>query len=1361
MSIATISNRWLNRLYKTIAILLVVVAVLISAFRLFLPYAHNYRQALQEYVNEQNTTEIMIGSLNMTWQRFGPRLLVNDVRLIESEQASVFIEQVEVDIDFWRSLVEQRLVSKNLVLTGAKIDIAQGLWQDNWRITSPQSDKPAKSTRNKDNDFDRLANVFLNRLGQFSVRASEINVRHKFLSRTLVINKLDWLNSNNLHQGQGSVVINGLSSNNLHLKVKLAGDHISELTGQLYLQASHLDITPWLDSVLAIENDKTQTDISFSAWLDIRHSIVERMQLQFPENTIKWMVNHDQQSLGLAKGQILMVKDNSAHSTKFYSTPLSVQFNQLPPQEFTVLVNKKLTQYNAYLSGVDLSLVGQVMPLIVSEKESQELLAELSFSGRANEVFIKIEPDDLQLVADLVNVSTGYSHGFPGLSNLSGQLSLNNTELALAIQSQQGRLDFKEHFIAPLPYDTLIVELNLSLAEQGWSLVVDQFDFLSKEIKLSAQLQVEALQGQETHMSLLADISDSKADLAGHFYPLTLMSESLVEYLNTALISGDIEQAQVLVNGPISHFPFTDGSGIFVVDAELTNSTFKFSKDWPEIEHFAANLNFTNNSMLITGRSGSLVGLDVAGVTAEIIDLSGKQVLTVDTNIKPSKARLVSQLMAQSPLENTVGSVLEQLRVTGDISGNFQLQLPLNNTEQAVATGQIEFFNNQLFLQQPQMNFTEVTGQLTFVNDDILTRNVTVNWQGLPIALNVSGHNKKDYYGTDIKLTANWQETEWQQQVPNSLKKYVRGMLAWQGDLSLHQHHQGGFSYNLDIESNLFNTQLHLPSPYAKPLGQDKPFFVNVTGQLQQSKINAQLGEGMSFFGVIDHQSTSFTRAHLVLGNEKMLLPMDGFHITTKLEQADFSQWQPLVSDIIETVSSATTKFDVAEQNNLAYLPLFVKPERIRGTIGQLVFLGQKLNNVSFNLLDKTHWWLLQLNAKETRSQFKFYPDWLTQGVDIEAEFIHLAGQEQENSALQHMAKVIEIPDASTIDDDIVFANIPPIKLHCDRCQLGNFDLGKVDFSIARTNPNLIEITHFKAQRAQGKLNFSGAWFKNAQQSKSSIQGHLAMDDIEYELKQLGFSDSSIRDSGGELDFNIHWQGGPNDFSIKQVSGDFSAALDDGYLADVKDRARILSILSLQSLVRKLTLDFRDMFSDGMFYSSIKGDYQLEQGVLYTKNTKMNGAAGNVFLTGNTDLISKELDYKISYQPNYTANFPALAWITTLDPVTFLAGIALDQVIKSQVVSEFKFEVTGNMLNPVIKEVDRKSQNISVGRNSPPKVIDTPKGSEKSKTKIDPHLQQYQSPIERNKAPENKTGGAATLLMLQQTMPVLNGVANA
>lgn len=435
---------------------------------------------------------------------------------------------------------------------------------------------------------------------------------------------------------------------------------------------------------------------------------------------------------------------------------------------------------------------------------------------------------------------------------------------------------------------------------------------------------------------------------------------------------------------------------------------------------------------------------------------------------------------------------------------------------------------------------------------------------------------------------------------------------------------------------------------------------------------------------------------------------MDGFHITTNLEQADVSVWQPLISDIISSVSGETD-IESAADKLASSAALFSKPERIRGTVAKLDLFGQSLHNVSFNLFDKKNWWLLQLNAKETRSQIKFYPDWLEQGIDINADFIRLTSMQQDVEHSQQQPKEQSPSNeifSSELTDDHVFANMPKINFLCERCQINNINLGKVDFSLLRTDENIIKIERFKAKREQAEFNLSGEWQKIGATSTTSINGILSLKNIEYELEQLGYG-SIIRDSGGKLDFNLNWQGGPHEFDFSHLNGEVNANIDDGYLAEVSDKARIFSVLSLQSIVRKLTLDFRDIFSDGMFYKDIKGDYYIKEGVLYTDNTRMNGSAGDLYIKGNTSFVTNTLDYKMSYKPNLTSSLPVLAWIATLNPVVFLAGVAIDQVITSQVVSEFNFELTGSVSDPNFKEVNRKSRDVSVGRSKPPEFVDS------------------------------------------------------
>lgn len=1316
MSIASVSNRWLNRLYKILAIMLVLLAVLISAFRLFLPYVEHYRVDFQNYINSSNQTDVVIGGLGMSWQSSGPTLIANRVTLVDINGAYVFVDHLELQVDFWATLTNQRLISSNLILDGANVTLAQDIWNTKASAEDSVKSDALSSSEQLDGLF-QITDVFLNRIKRFSLVNSEITLENSAIKRHFRINNLNWLNNEDRHQAQGNIIADDLSSNNLTLKIDVIGQNVDELAGMIYVEANHLDIALWLDKVLAIDSDKIKADVGFSAWLKVKEGAVERLQLSLHDNYFSWQANpqtyleetQEYNNLTFGEGQLLLVKGKEPQSFKLYSTPLLLQFNDEEVQEYIVQMNKTSQDLSLFLSSLDLALISQVFPLFVESKATRELLSGLNISGKADGLFFKKTADDIQALAKFNGVSTEYSQGVPGIKNLSGALSFTQQYLHLDLEANHGALDFQKHFVAPIPYNSLTAAVDLSIKDKAWQLNVNDISVISEELSLNADLAMDSVDGLPMQMSLLANIVDGDASVAEHYYPLTKMSKDLVNYLKESLIDGQMKQVQVLINGPIAQFPFAENSGVFVVDAELEQARYKFSQDWPEIKDFDANLNFTNNSMLITGRSGSLSGLKVSGVQAAIDDLSNEQILTVDTLIESSSAIHIADLMTNSPLKESVGAVLQELNVQGEVNGEFHLNLPLNHTDDALATGIINFANNDVLLQTPRMFFEQVNGQLSFVNDKISTKGLSLNWQGLPLALTVNGSDKVDYYDTSIALNADWKSQDWLTHIPQDLQKYFDGQLQLQGKLSLYQHHNSGFSYQFNIDSNLEPLNIDFPQPYKKLAKVKVPLKIEVLGQLEQSTFNASYGEQLSFFGVLEHETSHFSRAHFVLGNEKMLLPMDGLHITTNLANADASVWQPLISDIIDTASQV--KIPVNDEVNTAnYIPLFSSPERIRGTIGQLDLLGQKLNNVSFNLLDESNWWLLQLNAKETRSQIKFYPNWLEQGVDINADFIHLRSKPEITLSKEAKQQSQNSNKQKPVEDELanndVFENMPKMNFVCERCQLDSLNLGKVEFSLLRKNENVIKIANFKAKREQAELNLSGTWQNLNGLSATAVEGGLSLKNIEYELEQLGYG-SIIRDSGGKLGFKLNWQGGPQDFSLKELNGELNAKIDDGYLADVSDKARIFSVLSLQSIVRKLTLDFRDIFSDGMFYKDIKGDYRIKEGVLYTDNTRMNGSAGDLYIKGNTSFVNNTLDYKMSYKPNLTSSLPVLAWIATLNPVVFLAGVAIDQVITSKVVSEFNFELTGNVSEPNFKEVNRKNRDVSVGRSKPPEFVDS------------------------------------------------------
>lgn len=197
--------------------------------------------------------------------------------------------------------------------------------------------------------------------------------------------------------------------------------------------------------------------------------------------------------------------------------------------------------------------------------------------------------------------------------------------------------------------------------------------------------------------------------------------------------------------------------------------------------------------------------------------------------------------------------------------------------------------------------------------------------------------------------------------------------------------------------------------------------------------------------------------------------------------------------------------------------------------------------------------------------------------------------------------------------------------------------------------------------------------------------------------------DSGIKDSKANFDFDLSWQKGLFDVDLPSLNGQITWRLTDGYLTQVSDKgARIFSILSLDSLVRKLSLDFRDVFAQGFFYDSMKGSFQLVNGKVHTKDAEVDGAAGDIEIAGYTDLVNRNLNYTVSFTPNVTGNLPFLVYFM-VNPPTALAALALDQVLTSaKVISNVNYSVTGTIDEPILTELGRDSEDIALPAKQTP-----------------------------------------------------------
>jgi uncharacterized protein YhdP len=240
--------------------------------------------------------------------------------------------------------------------------------------------------------------------------------------------------------------------------------------------------------------------------------------------------------------------------------------------------------------------------------------------------------------------------------------------------------------------------------------------------------------------------------------------------------------------------------------------------------------------------------------------------------------------------------------------------------------------------------------------------------------------------------------------------------------------------------------------------------------------------------------------------------------------------------------------------------------------------------------------------------------------------------------------------------------SLPALRLTVNNLQYGQKSLGKIQLQLTPV-PKGIQITQLTLTTPTASLAANGGWWQEKQGDTSQLQGEFVSPDIASTLKSLDFP-SGLTAKQTRLRFNFTWPAPAYKFALNILSGNFDLLLQQGEFTDVGSTSavkmgigRLLNLLSLQSIERRLKLDFSDLTSRGFSFDKINGSFHLQNGNAYTQNASINGTIAQINIKGRIGLATEDYDLTASVTPDLTASLPLVVGLAT-GPVGPIAGAA-------------------------------------------------------------------------------------------------------
>jgi uncharacterized protein YhdP len=353
----------------------------------------------------------------------------------------------------------------------------------------------------------------------------------------------------------------------------------------------------------------------------------------------------------------------------------------------------------------------------------------------------------------------------------------------------------------------------------------------------------------------------------------------------------------------------------------------------------------------------------------------------------------------------------------------------------------------------------------------------------------------------------------------------------------------------------------------------------------------------------------------------------------------------------------------------------------------EVTLQGRQLHNVSVNGSREGALWRSNLDAREFSGYLEYRQSNSQNAGRIYARLARLSLPPSADQTVE-----------SFLEDSPV--SIPALDIVVDELELRGKKLGRVEIEAVNAEPAQAKTTTGREWRLN-KLNIttpeasfkaSGKWAtarEGAQQANTEMNFRLDISNAGELLNRLGTKDA-LRGGAGKLEGDVQWQGSPMTFHYPSMSGRFNLNIGRGqFLQAEPGVAKLLGVLSLQALPRRLLLDFRDVFSAGFAFDTIRGDVLIQQGIATTRNLQMKGVNAVVQMDGSSDIARETQNLRVLILPEVDAGTASLLAGIALNPAiglsTFLAQLILKQPLSR--VNTQEFLVDGTWSDPRVTKV--------------------------------------------------------------------------
>lgn len=1112
--------------------------------------------------------------------------------------------------------------------------------------------------------------------------------------------------------------------------------------GQLYAAFERADLSE-LRRYVSLGVDLKQGTGALRAWVDVGRGRVTQVVADVALSEVSVVLGNDLQALAVQQVQGRLGGRQLADGFEFFTQSLSFDTPdglRWPGGDASLRLKQAQAgqpeRGDFQADRLDLAALAQIASRLPLDDAVRDSLRAYAPKGQVDALQASWQgpwrtPQTYAAKGRLSRLEIAAVASAPGLRGLDVDFDLDQEAGQARLSMAAGSVDLPTIFQEPvIPVDTLSAEARWQIRGEQIAVQLDRVKFANADAAGEAQIKWQTSDPAKTGsgarfpgvLDLQANLSRADGKQVHRYLPLVINAAAR-DYVRDAVQAGRASSVRFQVKGDIDQLPSIDPKkGAFKITAQVEGVRLAYvparlqaSGDlpWPVLTDLSGELVIDRMQLQVNkarARLGEATALQVSRVEARIADLMQTQV-EVDADFKGPLPELMG-LVNASPLRDMLGQALVKSAVTGNADYRLKLMLPIARINQSSVRGSVLLAGNdvQITPDSPRLtqargslNFTEAGFSLSGMQARLLGGDARLEGGWLLVPESPSGRGAPTLIRASGSASAEGLRQAAELGFVARLARNASGSAAYTATLGWRHG-----ATELLVNSNLQGLALSLPTPLGKTAEAMLPLRLETAVRADaaaptQDRLTLSLADLVQvvYERDVSQAEPRVLRGAIAVGldaQETAVLPPAGVRANIKLAHFNVDAWQDVLA---QSASDGVTGGVLASGNTLvaSYLPteLAVRSEL-------LTFGGRQYNQMVIGGGREGALWRANVAATELNGYLEYrQPTAAGNGGTEGRVYARLARLTLAPGAEQDVEAFLEAQPAS----------IPALDIVVDDFELRGKHLGRLEVQAINSSrqpaPGEARVREWRLNKLnldlpEASLAANGKWAALAAQdvAAASAQKTAAPRRTEMNFK-LDIADSGallnrlgmpgvVRGGRGRLEGQVAWLGSPLTLDYPSMNGAFTVDVASGqFLKAEPGIAKLLGVLSLQALPRRLTLDFRDVFSEGFAFDFLRGDVRIEKGMALTNNLQMKGLNAAVLMEGSADIARETQDIKVVVVPEINAGTASLLLATVINPAiglgTFLAELFLRRPMIESATQEF--HIDGSWADPQITKVSR------------------------------------------------------------------------